>query len=53
VTLEHLISQYGYMALVVGTFFEGETILVAAGFAAHLGDLKGGPRQEVGLIQLN
>jgi membrane protein DedA with SNARE-associated domain len=28
------------MALVAGTFFEGETILVAAGFAAHLGDMK-------------
>ncbi|HME43904.1 MAG TPA: DedA family protein [Syntrophorhabdales bacterium] len=39
-TFEYLVSHYGYMALVVGTFFEGETILIAAGFAAHGGYLK-------------
>ncbi len=39
-TLEHLISHYGYAALVVGTFVEGESFLIAAGFAAHLGYLK-------------
>jgi membrane protein DedA with SNARE-associated domain len=39
-TFEHLISQYGYFALFIGTFLEGETTLIAAGFAAHLGDLK-------------
>jgi membrane protein DedA with SNARE-associated domain len=38
--LGYLISQYGYAALFIGTFLEGETTLVAAGFAAHLGDLK-------------
>jgi membrane protein DedA with SNARE-associated domain len=37
--LEYLISQYGYIALFVGVFLEGETILIAAGFAAHLGHL--------------
>ena len=39
-TFEYLVSHYGYVALVVGTFFEGETILIAAGFAAHGGYLK-------------
>ncbi len=33
--LEHLIETYGYWAVLVGTFLEGETILVLAGFAAH------------------
>ena len=35
----HLISQYAYVALFIGVFIEGETILIAAGFAAHLGHL--------------
>ncbi|MBL8729647.1 MAG: DedA family protein [Planctomycetes bacterium] len=38
-TLEQLLSDYGYLALVVGCFLEGETILVLAGFAAHRGYL--------------
>lgn len=37
--MEHLITQYGYAVLVVGTFLEGETILVLGGLAAHLGYL--------------
>ena len=37
--IEHLISQYGYAVLIIGTFFEGETILIAAGFSAHSGHL--------------
>jgi membrane protein DedA with SNARE-associated domain len=37
--LEHLIDTYGYLAVLIGTFFEGETILVFAGFAAHRGYL--------------
>ncbi len=32
---EHFILQYGYWALAVGIVFEGETILVISGFAAH------------------
>lgn len=36
-TLTALIVSYGYYALFVGTFLEGETVLVAAGFAAHRG----------------
>ena len=38
--LEHLIDSYGYLALVVGTFLEGETILVLGGIAAKLGYLR-------------
>jgi len=37
--LESFLETYGYWALVVGTFFEGETILVIGGFAAHRGYL--------------
>lgn len=39
-TLENLLNHYGYAALVVGTFLEGETILVLGGIAAKLGYLK-------------
>jgi len=39
-TLEELIRSYGYLAVVVGTFLEGETVLVLAGIAAHLGYLQ-------------
>jgi membrane protein DedA with SNARE-associated domain len=35
--VESLISRYGYLAILVGTFLEGETILVLGGFAAHRG----------------
>ena len=38
-TLIALIASYGYYALFVGTFLEGETVLIAAGFAAHRGIL--------------
>jgi membrane protein DedA with SNARE-associated domain len=38
-TLSSLIEQYGYFAVFFGCFFEGETVLVLAGFAAHLGYL--------------
>ena len=39
-SLEGLISTYGYAAITIGTFFEGETILVLGGFAAHQGYLE-------------
>ena len=39
-TVEQIVAQYGYPALVVGTFLEGETILIVAGFAAHQGYLR-------------
>ncbi len=34
-----LIRDYGYLAMLVGTFLEGETILILGGVAAHLGAL--------------
>lgn len=39
-TLEDIIDTYGYAAIVVGTFFEGETVLVLGGTAAKLGYLE-------------
>ncbi|HEX6958972.1 MAG TPA: DedA family protein [Ferrovibrio sp.] len=39
-TIAHLIDQFGYWAILAGTFLEGETILVLAGFAAHQGYLR-------------
>ena len=38
-SLAELLDRYGYVAVVLGTFLEGETILVMAGFAAHQGYL--------------
>lgn len=37
---ELFIEKYGYLALFVGTIFEGETIVVLAGFAAAQGYLQ-------------
>jgi membrane protein DedA with SNARE-associated domain len=34
-----LIAQYGYAAVFLGALFEGETVLLLAGYAAHLGYL--------------
>ncbi len=39
-SVEALIATYGYAAILVGTFLEGEVILVLAGFAAHQGYLE-------------
>ena len=38
--INHLISQYGYAALIVGSMAEGETITLLGGVAAHQGLLK-------------
>ena len=38
-SLQQLVSDYGYIALAIGTFFEGETILVIGGVFAHKGFL--------------
>jgi membrane protein DedA with SNARE-associated domain len=35
--LIHLIETYGYLFVFVGTLVEGETVLLAAGYAAHQG----------------
>ena len=32
IPLEKMVSHYGYIAIVIGTFLEGETILVLGGF---------------------
>jgi membrane protein DedA with SNARE-associated domain len=34
-----MLSSYGYLALFIGTFLEGETILIIAGFAAYNGHM--------------
>jgi len=38
-TIESFIDTYGYAAILIGTFLEGETILVLGGVAAHRGYL--------------
>lgn len=38
--LEQLIDSYGYIAVLVGTFLEGETVLVLGGIASKLGYLE-------------
>jgi len=37
--LEELIWRYGYIAIFILTFFEGESVLIAAGFLAYSGYL--------------
>ena len=39
-SIQEFISHYGYLTLIIGTFLEGETILVLAGVAAKIGYLK-------------
>lgn len=34
---DQLVAQYGYLAVLVGTFLEGETLLIIAAFFAHGG----------------
>src|SRR3981081_2069343 len=36
---QELVKTYGYVAIFIGTFFEGEPLLVPGGLAAHNGDL--------------
>jgi len=38
--LESILQTYGYWALLIGTFLEGETILILGGFLAHRGYLE-------------
>jgi membrane protein DedA with SNARE-associated domain len=38
-SLEQLIADYGYLAILIVTFIEGETIVILAGVAAQLGYL--------------
>jgi membrane protein DedA with SNARE-associated domain len=37
--LEYILAQYGYIALFIGAFFEGEVIVVVSGILASLGYL--------------
>jgi len=37
--METFIETYGYWAILIGTFLEGETVLVLGGFLAHRGYL--------------
>lgn len=39
-TLRYLVENYGYLAILIGTFLEGESILVIGGIAAHMGILE-------------
>jgi membrane protein DedA with SNARE-associated domain len=39
-TLDYLVRTYGYLGLFLGTFFEGETVLILGGLTAKLGYLK-------------
>ncbi len=36
-SIEHLITQFGYPALILGLLLEGETVVVLAAFLAHRG----------------
>src|SRR5262245_6203405 len=38
-SIETIIAQFGYPALVIGLLFEGETVLVLGAFMAHRGYL--------------
>lgn len=38
--LSHLLEQYGYAAVFVGTFAEGESMVLLGGYAAHRGYLQ-------------
>ena len=38
--MEDFLGQWGYLAVLIGTFLEGETVPVLAGFAAHQGYLR-------------
>ena len=38
--LQYLITTYGYFAILIGTFIEGETVLILGGLCAQLGYLE-------------
>ncbi|MEO6593688.1 MAG: DedA family protein [Planctomycetota bacterium] len=38
-SIDQFLADYGYVAIVIGCFLEGETLLVLGGFAAHAGYL--------------
>lgn len=38
--MESYLEHFGYLAVLIGTFLEGETVVILAGFAAHRGYLQ-------------
>jgi membrane protein DedA with SNARE-associated domain len=38
--LESFLAKYGYLAIILGTVFEGESFIIMGGFSAHRGYLK-------------
>ena len=38
--LESFLAKYGYTAILLGTIFEGETVMIMGGFSAHRGYLE-------------
>jgi len=38
--MEQMVTVYGYLGIFIGTFLEGETILILAGFLVHRGYLE-------------
>jgi len=38
--LESFFTKYGYIAILLGSVFEGETIMIMGGFSAHRGYLE-------------
>lgn len=49
-SLEQFLATYGLWAVLVGTFLEGETVMLLAGFAAHQGYLSLGLAILAGLV---
>ncbi len=48
--VEQFIRDWGYLAVAMGAFAEGEVVLLAAGFAAHQGLLGFGPVVAIAIV---
>lgn len=48
--IEQLIASYGYLAVLIGTFFEGETLLLIAGFMTFQAHGDASPALEMPLV---
>ncbi len=38
--LQSFLTKYGFIAILLGTIFEGETVMIMGGFSAHRGYLE-------------
>ena len=38
--IQSIVTEYGYLAILIGSFLEGETVLIIGGFLAHSGHLE-------------